>query len=194
MASSLSVVHPTFFSHLFSWTFFCLRPFSPAPVVSINCLFPSSSTAAMTSKKIMKSASSQTNTIVPSSQCTIKVGNELNNGTIAPSTRRAFFKIIYVFLLSSKKIPFEQYYRLHLSGPNIAICETKSNNVIVLTHTSFDQNYFYFLHAVQEAVDAFIEVLKDFGFFQRLALYDPSKHPTQPNSATHTQNSQPGFL
>ena len=99
-----------------------------------------------------------------------------------------------VFLLSSKTTPFEQYYRLHLSGPNIAICETKSNNVFVLTHTSFDQNNFYFLHAVQEAVDAINEVLKDFGFFQRLAPYDPSKHQTQPNPATHTQNFQPGFL
>ena len=70
----------------------------------------------------------------------------------------------------------------------------KSNNVFVLSHTSFDKNNFYFLHAVQEAVDAFNEVLKDFGFFQRLTPYDPSKHPNQPNPATHTQNFQPGFL
>ena len=40
----------------------------------------------------------------------LKIGNEINNDTIAPSTRRAFFKILYnIFLLSSKKIPFEQY-------------------------------------------------------------------------------------
>ena len=70
-----------------------------------------------------------------------------------------------VFLLSSKKIPFEQYYRLHLSEPNVAICEKKSNKVFVLSHTSFDKNNFYFLHAVQEAVDAFNEVLKHFRFF-----------------------------
>ena len=95
----------------------------------------------------------------------LKVGNELNNGTIAPSSRRAFFKITYnVFLISSKKIPFEQYCRLHLSGPNVAICETKSNTVFVLTHTSFDQNNFCFLHVVQEAVDAFYEVLKNLGW------------------------------
>ena len=85
-----------------------------------------------------------------------------------------------VFLLSSKTIPFEQYYRLHLSGPNVAICETNSSNVFVLSQTSFSKNNFYFLHAVQEAVDAFTDVLKDFGFFQRLASYDPSKHPTHP--------------
>ena len=160
----------------------------------------------MASKTIMKSASSQTKTTVPSYNAhslnaaifktlALEVGNELNNGTIAPSTRHAFFKRMYnVFLLSSKKIPFEQYHRLHLSGPNVAICETKSNNVFVITHTSFDQNNFYFLHAVQEAFDAFTEVLKDFGFFQRLAPYDPSIHPTQPNPATHSQNFEPGFL
>ena len=81
----------------------------------------------MNSKTIMKSNSSETKNTVPSYNAhslkaaifktlALKVGNELNNGTIAPSTRRAFFEIMYnVFLLSSKKIPFEQYYRLHLS-------------------------------------------------------------------------------
>ena len=108
----------------------------------------------MTSETVMKSASSQTNNTVPSYNAhslkaavfktlALKVGNELNNGTIAPSTLRALFKIMYnVFLLSSKKIPFEQCYRLHLPGPNIAICGKKSNNVFVSTHTSFDQNNF----------------------------------------------------
>ena len=160
----------------------------------------------MNSKTIMKSASYQTNTTVTLYNArslkaaifktlALKVGNELNNGTIAPSTRRAFFTIMYnAFLLSSKKIHFEQNYRLHLSGPNVAICETKSNRVFILTHISFNQNNFYFLHAVQEAVDAFNEVLKDFVFFQRQAPYGPSKHPTQPNPATHNQKFQPGFL
>ena len=72
----------------------------------------------------MKSTSSQTNATILSNNAhslkaaifqtlALKVGKELNNGTIAPSTRRAFFKIMYnVFLLSSKKIPFVQYYRL----------------------------------------------------------------------------------
>ena len=71
----------------------------------------------------------------------------------------------------------------------MAICETKSNNFFVLTHTSFDQNNFYFLPAVQEAVDAFMVVLRNFGFFQKLAPYNSTKHPTQPNSSTHPQNS-----
>ena len=159
------------------------------------------------SKTTMKSTSRLTNTTVslynPHSlkaaifkTLALKIGNELNNGTIAPSTRQAFFKSMYnSFLLTSKKIPFEQYYRLHVSGPTIAICETKSNNVFVLTHTSFDQNIFYFLHAVQEAVDAFNAVLRDFVFFsKKLAPYDPTKHPTQPNPSTPSQSVQPRLL
>ena len=89
----------------------------------------------------------------------------MNRGTIAPSTRQVFFKIMYnKFILSPKKILFEQYYRLHILGPTIAVSEIKSNNVFVLTHKSFDQNSSFFLHGVQEAVDAFIAVLRDFCF------------------------------
>ena len=178
MATSLPVVHPSTLRHFFSRTFCSPRPFdSASSAVSINCLFSSSSTATMNSSKTMKSISTQTNNTVSSynplslkvaifKTLALKNGNELDDGTISPSTRQAFFKIMYnVFLLSSKTIPFEQYYRLHVSGPTIAICETKSNNVFVLTQTSFDQKYFCFLHVVQEAVDAFNAVLNDFGFF-----------------------------
>ena len=78
----------------------------------------------------------------------LKIGNEINNGTIAPSTCRAFIKILFnIFLLSSKKIPFEQYYRLHDSGSRIALYETNSSNVFVKDGTSFEQNNFYFLRA-----------------------------------------------
>ena len=160
----------------------------------------------MNSSKTMKSISTQTNQTVSSynphslkaaifKTLALRLGNELNHGTISPSTRQAFFKIMYnVFLVSSKKIPFEQYYRLHVSGPAFAISETKSNNIFVLTHTSFDQNNFYFLHAVQEAVDSFNAVMEVFWFFKKLAPYDPSKHPTQPHPSTHSQNFQPGLL
>ena len=87
---------------------------------------------------------------------------------------------------SHPKKPFEQYYRLDVSGPTKALCETKSNNVIVLTHTSFDQNTFYFLQPFQEAVDAFNAVMKDFGFFSR------SQQTLNPS--THSQNFKPGLL
>ena len=112
---SLSDIHPTTISQPFARTFFCSWSFSPAPVISFNRANSSSSTRKMTSKTIMKSTSSQTNTTVPSYNAhslkaaifktlALKVGNELNNGTIAPPTRRAFFKIKYnVFSLSSKR-------------------------------------------------------------------------------------------
>ena len=52
----------------------------------------------------------------------LKLATELNKGTVLSKTRRSFFKILYnTFLLSSKKIPFEQYYSLHLPGPKIVI-------------------------------------------------------------------------
>ena len=121
----------------------------------------------------------------------LKIGNEINNGTIAPSTRRVFFKILYnIFLLCSKKVPFEQYYRLHFSEPRIAFRETNSNNVFLIDRTTFEQNNFCFL---QEVIDAFNSVLNDFGFSQKLEPYDPKKHPTQPTSSQHSNNYQPGF-
>ena len=207
VSPSLSVVHPSALRHFFSRTFCSPRSFGSATsVVSINCLFSSSSSTAMNSSKTIKPISNHTNNTVPSynphslkaaiKTLALKIGNGLNNGTISPSTRKAFFKIMYnVFSLSSKKIPFEQYYRLHVSGPSFAFCETKSNKVFVLTHTSFDQNNFYLLHTVQESIDAFNAVMQDFGFFfQKLAPYDSSKDPTQPDLSTHSQNFQPGLL
>ena len=79
------------------------------------------------------------------------------------------------------------------SGARIAICETNSSNVFVIDRTSFEQNNFYFLLAVQEAMAAFIFVLNDFGFSQMLEPYDPKNHPTQHTSSQHSNSYQPGF-
>ena len=94
----------------------------------------------------------------------------------------------------TQKIPFEQYYRLNVSEPAIALCEIKSSNVFVLAHTSFDQNLFLFHSCSARSCSTFNAVLRDFGFFQTLAPYDPTKHPTQPNSSTDPPNSQPALL
>ena len=85
-----------------------------------------------------------------------------------------------IFLLSKKKFPFEQYYRLHAAGSRVAICETTSNNVFVLPDSSFEQNNFVFLHALQEVVDVIKCVLQDFGYNQIFEKYDSVKHPTHP--------------
>ena len=80
-----------------------------------------------------------------------------------------------------EKITFEQYSRIHLEGPKIAICETASNVVFVL-NSSFTSKDQYFRIALQEATDAFINMLKDFGYTQKLELYDPLQHQAHPPS------------
>ena len=80
-----------------------------------------------------------------------------------------------------KKITFEQYSRIHLQGPKIAICETASNVVFVL-NSSFTSKDQYFRTAIQEATDAFNNMLKDFGYTQKLELYDPIQHQPHPPS------------
>ena len=70
-----------------------------------------------------------------------------------------------------EKITFEQYSRIHLQGPKIAICETASNVVFVL-NSSFTSKDQYFRTALQEATDAFNNMLKDFEYTQKLELYD----------------------
>ena len=87
-----------------------------------------------------------------------------------------FLESLYnVTQIKKKKITFEQYSRIHLQGPKIAICETASNVVFVL-NSSFTSKDQYFRTALQEATDAFNHMLKDFGYTQKLELYDPIQH------------------
>ena len=104
VASFLSVVDATSFSHFHPCVFFLPRPLSSTTsVVHLHCLFSSSSKAAITTKTNMKSTSSQTNATITSYNAhslkaaifktlAQKFGNEINNGKIAPSTRRACFR------------------------------------------------------------------------------------------------------
>ena len=80
-----------------------------------------------------------------------------------------------------EKIAFDQYSRIHLEGPKIAICETASNVVFVL-NSSFTSKDQYFRTALDEATDAFNNMLKDFGYTQKLELYDPLQHQAHPPS------------
>ena len=99
----------------------------------------------------------------------LKLATELNTGTVSSTTRHSLFKILYnTFLLSSKKTTYEQYYRLHLPAPKIAICEITSPNVFVSDGTAFEQGNFSFLPALHEALYAFNNVLQEFGFSQTL--------------------------
>ena len=110
-----------------------------------------------------------------------KLSLEIHKNKITPKCLIAFLKVLYnVTQLKKKKITFEQYSRIHLQGPKIAICETASNVVFVL-NSSFTSKDQYFCTALQEAIDAFNNMLKDFGYTQKLELYDSD--PT-PNSSS----------
>ena len=109
-----------------------------------------------------------------------KVSLEINKNKITPKILIAFLKVLYnVAQIKKKKITFEQYSRIHLAGPKIAICETASNAVFVLksSFTSKDQ---YFHTAIQEAITAFSNILQDFGYTQTLEYYDPNVHQAHP--------------
>ena len=109
-----------------------------------------------------------------------KLSLEINNNEIRPKSLIAFLKVLYnVAQIKKKRITFEQYSRIHVAEPKIAICETASNVVFVLNSafTSKDQ---YFQAALQEATNAFNEMLHSFGYTQKLEHYDPHQHQAHP--------------
>ena len=109
-----------------------------------------------------------------------KLSLEINKNKITPKSLIAFLKVLYHITHSKKKkITFEQYSRIHLDSPKIAIGETASNVVFVL-NTSFTTKDHYFRVALQEATDAFISMLQDFGYTQKLEIYDPLQHQAHP--------------
>ena len=111
-----------------------------------------------------------------------KLSLEINKNKITPICLIAFLKVLYnVTQIKKKKITFEQYSRILLEGPKIAICKTASNVVFVL-NSSFSSKDQYFRIALQEATDASNNMLKDFGYTQKLELYDPLQHQTHPPS------------
>ena len=110
-----------------------------------------------------------------------KLSLEINSYKITPKTLITFLKVLYhVTQIKKKKITFEQYSRLHVAGPKIAICETASNLVFILNSafTSKDQ---YFKTALEEATQAFNNILNDFGYTQKLEPYNPNQHQAHPS-------------
>ena len=108
-----------------------------------------------------------------------KLSLGIHKNKITPKCLIAFLKVLYnVTQKKKKKNIFEQYSRIHLQGPKIAICEMASNVVFVL-NSSFTSKDQYFRTALQEATDAFNNMLKEFGYTQQLELYDPIQHQTQ---------------
>ena len=100
-----------------------------------------------------------------------KLSLEINKNKVTPKSLIAFLKVLYnVTQIKKKKVTFDQYSRIHLEGPKMAICETASNVVFVLNF-SFTTNDHYSHTALQEATDTFNNMLQDFGYTQKLELF-----------------------
>ena len=109
-----------------------------------------------------------------------KLSLEINKNKVTQNSLIAFLKVLYnITQIKKKKITFENYSHLHSDGPKIAICETASNVVFVL-NSSFTTKDQYFRAAIQEAITAFINMLQDFGYTQKLEVYDPLMHQVHP--------------
>ena len=111
---------------------------------------------------------------------TFKLSLEINKNKVTLKSLVAFLKVLYnITQIKKKKITFEQYSRIHLTGPKIAICETASNVVFVL-NSSFTTKDQYFRAAIKEATAACNTMLQDFGYTQKLKVYDPLMHQAHP--------------
>ena len=109
-----------------------------------------------------------------------KLSLEINNNKITPKSLIAFLKILCnVAQIKRKHITFEQYSRTHVVGPKIAICE-KASNVVFVLNSAFTSKDQYFHAALQEATNAFNEMLQSFRYTQKLKLYDPHQHQAHP--------------
>ena len=105
-----------------------------------------------------------------------KLSLEIIKNKVTHKSLLAFLKVLYyVTKIKKKKPTFEQYSRLHLDGPKIAICEASSNVVFVL-NSCFTSKDHYFRSAIDEAMTAFNKTLQEFGYTQNLEYYDPHIH------------------
>ena len=108
-----------------------------------------------------------------------KLSLEINKNKITQKSLNTFLKVLYNISKMKKKISFEQYSRIHLDVPKIAICETASNVVFVL-NSSFTSKDQYFKAAIQEELTAFNNTFQDFGYTQTLEPYNSFTHQAHP--------------
>ena len=107
-----------------------------------------------------------------------KLSFEYSNDQITIPTKQAFLKVLYnVCKIKNKNINFEYYARIHLDGPKLAICETVSNAVFVLSFFFTTKDNF-FRTAIDEACDAFNKTMYEFRYTQKLEIFDPTNHQT----------------
>ena len=113
-----------------------------------------------------------------------KLSLEINNDQTLIPTKRAFPKVLYnVCKMKKKQINFKQYARIDFNGPEIAVCDTVTGTVFVL-NSSFTTKDNYFYAALNEACNAFNQMMHIFGYTQKLEIYKPNTHqkyPSQPH-------------
>ena len=68
--------------------------------------------------------------------------------------------------IKKNQIKFDQFARIHLDGPKLAICKTVSDN--------------YFRAARHKACSSLNASMLDFGYSQKLEIYDPHTHQIHP--------------
>ena len=72
--------------------------------------------------------------------------------------------------IGHKHIPFDHYYKVHVKRPQTAIFETVSDTVFVLD-SIFTEKGHYFHATLQEARDAFNNVLGDLREWSRVYIF-----------------------
>ena len=74
----------------------------------------------------------------------LKISSKINKNKVTPKSLIAFLKVLYnVTQIKKKKITLEQYSRIHLEGPKIAICETVSHVVFVPNSSFTTKDHFF---------------------------------------------------
>ena len=108
-----------------------------------------------------------------------KLSLEINSDNITPFTKKTLPKVFYNVCRIKKKIIFEHYFRIHMNGPKIAVCETTSLSVFAI-NTSFTRKDTYFHLALAKACDALNATMLSFGFTPNLEPYNLTQHQVQP--------------
>ena len=111
-----------------------------------------------------------------------KLSLEINKNKITPKCLMAFLKVLYnVTQIKKKKLHLSNTRASTLKDPKLQFGKRHPMFFFVL-NSSFTSKDQYFRTALQEATDAFNNMLKDFGYTQKLKLYDPLHHQTHPPS------------
>ena len=99
---------------------------------------------------------------------------------MTPSTKRSFHEVLYNNSQNKNKaINCQQYSRLHVTGPQLAISETTPVSVFI-PNSAFTAKDHHFQVALEEALDVFRAVMLIFGYIQTLERCGLNTHQVHP--------------